>query len=224
MFGIIYGTLLAVSAIKEGIVNAIDNVGNRNKFRNNITNTYIDHNGVFRDLNTNKPVGIYHKNHDLIVVDNKGNRKNVSQEMRDKEFMALKNNRPKDRTVYAIYGDIRKNISGCFYAFLYQDLITDEFVFCRHYFHKQYYIRLSDFKVLRYSDGQKYIEKENNTYNNKEEKAGIKEFQKEIDKNISLYGTSFDPTNGDPNEMDLLELFMSRETPKGGYDGRAYRT
>ena len=54
MFGIIVFIILVIYVIRMFILNSTDDIKGRSEFRNDRFNTYIDHNGINRDLDTNQ--------------------------------------------------------------------------------------------------------------------------------------------------------------------------
>lgn len=202
MFGVIFGLGIAVYLIYLSLANSYQDGQNKRKYKDISTNTYIDHDGVSRDLNTNR--------YRSITLDSHGDRHmwgkdigdiNLSQLDRKKEYEDYKDRLKRGEdigrtTVFwehsPFYKMGAKNILGN----RYKDIATGDIFVVREHKHKAYYVSISDLKAIRYTDSQREFYKEKNKYDENTEIANIKDFQETIDK--QRYDSSYigDPTLG----------------------------
>lgn len=128
LFGLFYTAFGLGCKGAMGIKNSLEDNENRTKYRDNETNTYLDHNMTKRDLNTNH-VMAYHKanNGDVLLKDCETGRyvKNISQDRTEKKYQeerakALRGE--SDRT-HIRYGD-DEHRKDTFPGYRYKDFKT----------------------------------------------------------------------------------------------------
>ena len=202
MFGLIFGLGIAVYLIYLSLANSYFDGQNKRKYRDDSTNTYIDHNGVSRDLLTNR--------YRSITKDYFGDRHmwgkdigdiNLSQLNREKEYEdyreRLRHGEDIGRTtVFWEHSPFYKNGERNLLGKRYKDIATGNIFIVRQHRNKNYYVDINDLKVIRYTDRQREFYKEQKMYSEKIEIEGVKDFQETINK--QRYDSSFigDPTKG----------------------------
>lgn len=207
MFGAIFFIGIIIAVIIHNIRNfGADYSARLNTFSND-TNTFIDHNGAFRDIDTWEYKRIsYDENGDKWVEDEKGNKLNISQKKRNEEYnkylKMIKNGNDISVIRTATYyepGPTKENY-GTILGKRYKDLETGCIMIVRCFNNKFFYVDKDESKVLRYTDHQrKLLRKINNAIKHDEniEKKDVEAFQKAIDKAI------WDPNYklGDPTRV-----------------------
>lgn len=162
------------------------------------SNTYMSYDGTLVDKGTGKIRFIHGDKHgDRWLIGPGIQPLNLSQQEREKEYLRLKEN-PGDKTVILYerepenktYGDGIKRGSR------YKDLHTGDLYVERHLKRgDDFYVRISDDKVIRFTDRHKERLLEWGMYTKEGEIAAINEFQKEIDEaKKDKYFWNDDPT------------------------------
>ena len=213
MFGIVVLICIIIYAFYSSIINDIDdNYGKRN-YRDYSTNTYIDHDGVSRDLKTNK--------YRSITRDINGDRHlwgtdigdiNLSQINRQKEYDKFKRSPVTGRTtVYWSPSPVYKEDKAVLLGKRYKDLETGNILIVRTHKALDFYVDTKTLQVLRYTDSTTRMLKDSNRYKKEREQEDIKEFQLLIDKQRSDQSYVGDPTYGKALYCSKYEDFWKPE-------------
>ena len=207
MFGIIVAIIIIIYLVYSSISNSIEDGKGKRLFKDESTNTYLDHNGVSRDLKTDK--------YRSITVDYNGDRHlwgkdigdiNLSRNKRIEEYEHYKRNPIKGRTtVYwepsPIYKLGERNVLGK----RYKDIETGDIYVVRSNNWKHYYVEINKLKVIRYTDSQKRMLEEHNNYSRKKEHEDVATFQSLIERQRNDETFIGDPSNGIPTYSKTLE-------------------
>lgn len=198
MFGIIVLVCIIIYAIYSSIVNDIDDNYGKKHFYDPTTNTYINHNGVSKDLKTNKYRFIYRDSHnDRHIWGKEIGDINLSQFDRQKEYEHYQKNPVEDRTtVYWAPSPFYKEGKTILLGKRYKDLETGNILIVRTHKALDFYIDIETLQVLRYTDSTTRMLKESNRYKREREQDDIKEFQLLIDKQRRDKSYVGDPTYG----------------------------
>lgn len=198
MFGAFFLVYILCYSTYTFVHNLKQNIRNRERTYDEVSNTYVCYNGNLVDMDTGRARFVYcDSNYDKWLCGKDIQDVNLSQRQREIEYEKLKDN-PKQRTaIYyepeppnIIYGDGTKR------GRRYKDLHTGDLYIVRldengHAF----YVRVDDDKVVRFTD--KHISNllEWNLYKKEEEIKAVKEFQDKIDKaKTESFWKRHDPT------------------------------
>ena len=164
MFGIIVFIILVIYVIRMFILNSTDDIKGRREFRNDHFNTYIDHNGINRDLDTNQYRSITKDyNGDIYLKGKDIGNVNISQQDREKEYQQYKNalehglDIGRTTTYWSPSPNFNPSKEINILGKRYKDLKSGEILVVRVHEYKNYYVTIDTMEVLRYTDFQRYI-------------------------------------------------------------------
>lgn len=203
MFGAIVLVIVIIYAVRMFFVNTADDIYGRINFKNDRFNTYIDHNGILRDLNSNKYRFISTDYKGDVHLEGKGiENVNISQQEREKEYIRYKHAMEQgldiERTTvywsptpdYDISREI--NILGK----RYKDIETGKVLVVREHNYQNFYVTTDTMEVVRYTDSQRRTMKLHNNYSEEKEIKDIAAFQKYINAQRINPNYIGDPTRG----------------------------
>ena len=203
MFGIIVFIILVIYVIRMFILNSTDDIKGRGEFRNDHFNTYIDHNGINRDLDTNQYRSITTDyNGDIYLKGKDIGNVNISQQDREKEYQQYKNalehglDIGRTTTYWSPSPNFNPSKEINVLGKRYKDLKSGEILVVRVHEYKNYYVTIDTMEVLRYTDFQRYTMEQHNNYSKEKEIKDVKEFQKYINNRRSDLKFIGDPTKG----------------------------
>lgn len=203
MFGIIVFIILVIYVIRMFILNSTDDIKGRREFRNDHFNTYIDHNGINRDLDTNQYRSITKDyNGDIYLKGKDIGNVNISQQDREKEYQQYKNalehgvDIGRTTTYWSPSPNFNPSKEINVLGKRYKDLKSGEILVVRVHEYKNYYVTIDTMEVLRYTDFQRYTMEQHNNYSKEKEIKDVEEFQKYINNRRSDSKFIGDPTKG----------------------------
>ena len=203
MFGIIVFIILVIYVIRMFILNSTDYIKGRSEFRNDRFNTYIDHNGINRDLDTNQYRSITRDyNGDIYLKGKDIGNVNISQQDREKEYRQYKNalehglDIGRTTTYWSPSPNFNPSKEINVLGKRYKDLKSGEILVVRVHEYKNYYVTIDTMEVLRYTDFQRYTMEQHNNYSKEKEIKDVEEFQKYINNRRSDLKFIGDPTKG----------------------------
>lgn len=184
MFGAIFIFTLIICGIVYIISSAIENSENKKKYKDNISNTYMGYDGIYRDLDTDKPRFMYRQNGDRYMKGDDIGIVNISQLERDKEYEQAKNKSIDGKTV-SFYSNEPANAYTCERikkGVRYKDLENGEiYVVRQDRYRNRFFVTLNN-RVVRFTDMERKNKIEFNNYDEQKEKELVREFQEEINK------------------------------------------